>query len=91
MSAIRRRISRSWPGARVAVAGLGGLGSNIALALARAGVGHLLLVDFDRVDVSNLNRQQYFIRHLGQYKTDALREILKEVNPWLDIRTVCGR
>ena len=78
-------------GARVAVAGLGGLGSNIALALARAGVGHLLLVDFDRVDVSNLNRQQYFIRHLGQYKTDALREILKEVNPWLDIRTVCRK
>ena len=49
--------------ARVAVAGLGGLGSNVAFALARIGVGHLHLIDFDRVDLTNLNRQQYFLRH----------------------------
>ena len=50
--------------ARVAVAGLGGLGSNIAVMLARSGVGELLLVDFDTVDVTNLNRQMYLIPHL---------------------------
>ena len=75
--------------ARVSVAGLGGLGSHVAVELARAGVGHLHLVDFDRVDVTNLNRQHYFIRHLGRYKTDALKEQLLEINPWLDIRTDC--
>lgn len=51
--------------AKVAVAGIGGLGSNIAVMLARTGVGHLLLVDFDVVDVTNLNRQMYFISQLG--------------------------
>lgn len=75
--------------ARVAVAGLGGLGSNVAFALARIGVGHLHLVDFDRVDLTNLNRQQYFIRHLGLYKTDALRQELLDINPYLDVRTDC--
>lgn len=67
--------------ARVAVCGLGGLGSNIAIALARAGVGHLHLIDFDRVDLTNLNRQQYAVGQLGQYKTDALRETLSLVSP----------
>lgn len=77
--------------ARVAVAGLGGLGSNVAFALARIGVGHLHLIDFDRVDLTNLNRQQYFLRHLGMYKTDALKEELLQINPYLDIRTDCVR
>lgn len=77
--------------ARVAVAGLGGLGSNVAFALARIGVGHLHLIDFDRVDLTNLNRQQYFLRHLGMYKTDALKEELLQINPYLDIRTDCIR
>jgi sulfur carrier protein ThiS adenylyltransferase len=72
--------------ATVAIAGLGGLGSNVALALARAGVGGLELVDFDRVELSNLNRQQYGIRHLGRYKTEALTEVLLEVNPYLRIK-----
>ncbi len=73
--------------ARVAVCGLGGLGSNIAIALARAGVGHLHLIDFDRVDITNLNRQQYFVRQLGLLKTDALQETLTDIAPYCDIIT----
>ena len=75
--------------AHVAIAGLGGLGSNIAFALARISIGHLHLIDFDRVDITNLNRQQYFMRHIGMYKTDALKEELLDINPYLDIRTDC--
>ena len=69
--------------AKVAVAGLGGLGSNIAVMLARSGIGHLFLVDFDVVDVTNLNRQMYFISHLGLPKTEALPQILYQINPYL--------
>lgn len=76
---------------KVAVAGLGGLGSNVAFSLARIGVGHLHLIDFDRVDISNLNRQQYMMRHIGMYKTEALKEELLEINPYLEIRTDCVR
>lgn len=72
--------------ARVAVAGLGGLGSNIAVSLARIGVGHLHLIDFDRVDITNLNRQQYFIHQIGMAKTEALSEILLAINPYLTIQ-----
>lgn len=77
--------------AHVAIAGLGGLGSNVAFFLARIGVGHLHLIDFDRVDLSNLNRQQYRISHLGRFKTDALSEELLEIDPYLDLRTDCCR
>ena len=73
--------------ARVAVAGLGGLGSNIAVMLARSGVGHLFLVDFDVVDVTNLNRQMYMIPQLGKPKTKAILEILHDINPYLDVKT----
>lgn len=73
--------------AKVAIAGLGGLGSNIAVMLARSGVGHLFLVDFDVVDVTNLNRQMYMIPQLGKPKTEALPEILQQINPYLDIQT----
>lgn len=71
----------------VAVCGLGGLGSNIALSLARAGVGTLILIDFDRVDVSNLHRQQYFADQIGMYKTEALENTLKAVMPYINIKT----
>ena len=76
---------------RVAIAGLGGLGSNVAYALARIGVGHLRLIDFDVVDITNLNRQQYFMEHIGMPKTEALESLLKKINPYLDIRTDCVR
>ena len=80
---IKRKLSE----ASVAVAGLGGLGSNISVMLARSGIGHVLLVDFDIVDTTNLNRQVYRIPHIGMNKTDALKEILMEINPYIDIRT----
>ena len=75
--------------AKVAIAGLGGLGSNIAVMLARSGIGKLLLVDFDVVDVTNLNRQMYFIPQLGKPKTEALPEILRQINPYLTYEAVC--
>ena len=78
---LQRRLEE----ATVAVCGLGGLGSNIAIALARAGVGRLRLFDFDRVDISNLNRQQYFVRQLGMRKTDAMRENLSEIAPYCSV------
>ncbi len=71
--------------ASVAVCGLGGLGSNISIALARAGVRRLHLIDFDSVDLSNLNRQQYFVRQLGLYKTDAMRESLSDIAPYCEV------
>ena len=74
-------------GACVGIAGLGGLGSHIAVHLARLGVGRLILADFDRVDLTNLNRQHYFLPHVGQYKTQALAGQLREINPYLDYET----
>lgn len=73
--------------ASVAVCGLGGLGSHIAFALARCGIGRLHLIDFDRVDLTNLNRQQYGVLHLGQPKPEALKKEILEFAPYLDIRT----
>ena len=75
----------------VGICGLGGLGSNIAIVLARAGIGKLILIDFDKVDITNLHRQQYKVSQVGMYKTEALRENLKEINPYLEteIQTVC--
>ena len=69
----------------VAICGLGGLGSNIAVSLARAGIGRLILIDFDKVDLSNLHRQQYKADQIGCHKTEALRENLQEIAPYTDI------
>ena len=77
--------------ATVAICGLGGLGSNIAVALARAGIGKLLLIDFDRVDITNLHRQQYKACQIGCYKTDALAENLSEIAPYTEIQTVTAK
>ena len=71
----------------VAVCGLGGLGSNIAISLARAGIGKLILIDFDKVDLSNLNRQQYKVSQIGMYKTNALSENIKEIAPYTEIKS----
>jgi sulfur carrier protein ThiS adenylyltransferase len=80
---VHKRLKQS----KVAIAGLGGLGSNIAVMLARIGVGQLLLVDFDIVEPSNLNRQSYYISHLGLPKTIALKKQLEEINPFIKIET----
>lgn len=69
--------------AHAAVAGLGGLGSNIAVMLARVGIGSLHLVDFDKVEGSNLNRQVYKMKHLGMDKTEALAGEIREINPYI--------
>ena len=75
--------------AKVAVAGLGGLGSNIAIMLARTGVGQLHLIDFDVVEPSNLNRQQYFIDDLSLNKTSAVKRQIKRINPYIKIICDC--
>ncbi len=78
-------LHEAFAAATVAVCGLGGLGSNIAIALARAGVGKLILIDFDRVDITNLHRQQYKADQIGMYKTEALAENLKEIAPYISL------
>lgn len=71
--------------ATVGIAGAGGLGSNIAAMLARAGIGKLVIADFDRVELSNLNRQNYTVYDLGHYKVEALEAHLNEMNPMVEI------
>jgi sulfur carrier protein ThiS adenylyltransferase len=80
---VHQRIKKSVVG----IAGLGGLGSVVAIALTRVGVGRLILVDFDVVEPSNLNRQQYFTHQIGMPKVDALRENLANVNPGVSVKT----
>jgi len=77
--------------ATVGVMGLGGLGSAVAIALARIGVGALLLADFDVVEPTNLNRQHYFVDQIGMRKTVALRDTLRRINPHLDLRLIDER
>ena len=78
-------LQQAFSSATVAVCGLGGLGSNIAISLARAGIGKLILIDFDRVDITNLHRQQYKADQIGMYKTDALADNLREIAPYIGI------
>ena len=95
MTALNERhgtdLQSKFSSATVAVCGLGGLGSNIAIALARAGVGRLILIDFDRVDITNLHRQQYKATQIGKYKTEALAENLLEIAPYIKIKTITER
>ncbi|MBR6259141.1 MAG: thiamine biosynthesis protein ThiF [Oscillospiraceae bacterium] len=89
LAALKERIGgdllEKFQSSAAAVCGLGGLGSNIAVSLARAGVGRLFLYDFDDVDVTNLNRQQYKASQIGMSKADALRENLLEIAPYTEI------
>lgn len=79
------KIYEKLKSAEVAIAGLGGIGSHVAVSLARSGIGHIHLVDFDTVDLTNLNRQAYTIEHVGRLKTEALKKLLLNINPYLNI------
>jgi len=72
--------------AKVGIAGLGGLGSNIAAMLVRAGVSDLVIADLDIVDITNINRQNYGIDQVGLAKTDATEQQLKKINPYAKIK-----
>jgi sulfur carrier protein ThiS adenylyltransferase len=85
-------VARHGPGvyeklkqAKVGIAGCGGLGSTVAVALVRSGVGELVLVDFDVVEPSNLNRQQFFVDQIGQSKVEALGSTLARINPYVTL------
>jgi sulfur carrier protein ThiS adenylyltransferase len=75
------KIKKKLKESSVGIAGLGGLGSNAAVALARAGIGRLVLIDYDIIEESNLTRQYYFLDQIGKPKTDALRDNIKKINP----------
>ena len=81
-------IAKKLKKAEVCILGLGGLGSNVAILLARGGIGHLKLIDFDVVEASNLNRQQYRISHIGMKKTEAIKTIIEEINPFVEVETL---
>ena len=68
--------------ASIGIAGAGGLGSNAAVSLARVGIGTLVIADFDTVEISNLNRQQYFLQQIGENKVEALKTNLELINPF---------
>jgi sulfur carrier protein ThiS adenylyltransferase len=74
-SEIKTHLSRF----RVGIAGAGGLGSNCAVALARSGIGTLVISDFDVIEETNLNRQFYFADQIGRKKTEALKENIERI------------
>ncbi len=69
----------------VGIAGAGGLGSNCAVALARVGIGTLIIADFDVISESNLNRQYFFYDQIGLPKVDALKENIQKINPLVNV------
>lgn len=77
--------------ARVIIFGVGGVGSWCAEALVRTGVGHLTIVDSDRVNITNCNRQLMATQStIGREKVEVLRERLLDINPEADIRAICA-
>ena len=76
---VHEKLKRS----TVGIAGCGGLGSNVAILLGRSGIGKLILVDFDLVEPSNLNRQQFFVDQIGLPKVEALAQNLGRINPYV--------
>jgi sulfur carrier protein ThiS adenylyltransferase len=73
---------------KVGIAGAGGLGSNCAVNLVRLGIKRLVMVDYDRVEASNLNRQFYFADQIGRLKVEALRDNLLRINPDLELTVI---
>lgn len=76
---------------RIGIAGVGGIGSNVAVNLVRSGINQLTIVDYDRVESSNLNRQFYFEDQVGKNKVNMLTENLRRIDPMADIRRVIAR
>ena len=82
---IGREAADTLRGSVVGIAGLGGLGSNIALLLARSGVGKLVVADYDSVELSNIHRQGYPLSSVGMRKTDAIVKEIERINPWCTV------
>ncbi|MGC9362049.1 MAG: sulfur carrier protein ThiS adenylyltransferase ThiF [Candidatus Syntrophosphaera sp.] len=76
---------QAWQKATVGIVGAGGLGSNVALALTRAGIGKLIIADHDNVSTPNLTRQQFFLRQVGLPKVAALKDTLSRVSPYTNV------
>jgi len=81
---IRMKLQKS----SVGIAGAGGLGSNVVISLARAGVGRLVIVDYDKVEESNLNRQYYFRDQIGMVKVEALKENIKKIDESIKVEII---
>jgi sulfur carrier protein ThiS adenylyltransferase len=80
-----------WQASVIGIAGVGGLGSNIAISLARAGIGKLIFADYDTISTPNLNRQQFFLDQVGQPKVAALRDLIQRINPFCECVVFDGR
>ena len=89
-SPLPREASERLAQAKVGVAGCGGMGSHVATALARTGVGRMVIADFDTVDPTNLFRQCYVPSDVGRRKTEALSESLLRIEPDLDLEVFDG-
>jgi sulfur carrier protein ThiS adenylyltransferase len=76
---------------KIGIAGVGGIGSNVALNLVRSGVDRLMIIDFDRVESSNLNRQFYFADQIGMLKVEALVINLTRINPQVSLEARAQR
>ncbi len=70
------------------IAGAGGLGSNVAMLLVRAGIGKITIVDYDTIDASNINRQMYFFDQIGEVKVDALKVNLNRISPFTEVESI---
>ena len=73
---------------KITIVGAGGIGSNVAATLVRSGATNIKIIDYDKVELSNLNRQQYFLEDVGKYKVLAIKDILKRINPNVNIDAV---
>jgi sulfur carrier protein ThiS adenylyltransferase len=80
-----KRIHGILKDAKIGIAGLGGLGSNIAMMLVRSGINDIVMADLDIVDLSNINRQNYCLEDIGSKKTDATESVLRKINPYMNI------
>lgn len=73
---------------KIGILGAGGIGSNVAVNLVRSGISNIKIADFDRIDLSNLNRQFYFHDQIGRSKVEALKENLERIAPDLKLEII---